>query len=66
MEHQEILNLLNEPTILNSWRENGTCNYIKNRCRLIPVYSSRQKELDADPKAIQQIEFAAELKRNRC
>ena len=50
MEHQEILNLLNEPTILNSWRENGTCNYIKNRCRLIPVYSSRQKELDADPK----------------
>ena len=29
MEHQKILNLLNEPTILNSWRENGTLLKIK-------------------------------------
>ena len=29
----------------------------KNHYRLIAVDLSRQKELDADPKAIQQIEF---------
>ena len=29
---------------------------------LIAVVSSRQRELDADPKAIQQIEFVGELK----
>ena len=32
-------------------------DYIKNHYRLIAVDLSRQKELDADPKAIQQIEF---------
>ena len=31
--------------------------YIKNHYRLIAVDLSRQKELDADPKGIQQIEF---------
>ena len=31
--------------------------YIKNHYRLIPVDLSRQKEFDADPKVIQQIEF---------
>ena len=31
--------------------------YIKNRYRLIAHDSSRQKELDADPKAIQHIQF---------
>ena len=37
-------------------------DYIKNRYRLIVVNLSRQKELDADPKAIQQIEFVGQLK----
>ena len=37
-------------------------NYIKNHYRLIAVDLSRQKELDADPKAIQQIEFVGQLK----
>ena len=37
-------------------------DYIKNHYRLITVDLSRQKELDADPKAIQQIEFAGQLK----
>ena len=36
--------------------------YIKNHYRLIAVDLSRQKELDADPKSIQQVEFAGQLK----
>ena len=36
-------------------------NYIKNHYILIAVDLSRQKELDADPKAIQQIEFVDQL-----
>ena len=31
--------------------------YIKNHYRLIAADFSRQKEIDADPKAFQQIEF---------
>ena len=31
--------------------------YFKDRCQLIAVDLSKQKELDADPRAIQQIEF---------
>ena len=34
---------------------------VKNYYRLIPVDLSRQKRLDADPKAIQQIEFVGQL-----
>ena len=37
-------------------------NYIKNHDRLIAVDLSRQNKLDADPKAIQQIEFLEQLK----
>ena len=38
-------------------------DYIKNHYKLITVVDfSRQKELDADPKAIQQIEFVGKLK----
>ena len=36
--------------------------YIKNHDRLIAVDLNRQKELDVDPKAIQQIEFVGQLK----
>ena len=36
-------------------------NFIKNHYRLIAVDLSRQKELDADTKAIQQIEFVRQL-----
>ena len=35
--------------------------YIKNHYRLIAFDLSRQKELDADPKAIEQIEFVGHL-----
>ena len=38
-------------------------DYIKNNYKLIAVDLSRQKELDADPKAIQQIEFIGQWKR---
>ena len=38
-------------------------DYIKNHYRLIAVDLSRQKGLDADPKAIQQIEFLGQLKK---
>ena len=37
--------------------------FIKNHCRLIVINLSRQKELDADSKAIQQIEFVGQLKK---
>ena len=37
-------------------------DYIKNHYRLIAANLSRQKELDADVKAIQQIEFVGQLK----
>ena len=36
---------------------------IKNHYRLIAVDLSRQKELDADPKAIQQIQFFGQLRK---
>ena len=35
---------------------------INNHYRLIAVDLSRQKELDADPKALQQIEYVRQLK----
>ena len=35
-------------------------DYIKNHYRLIAVDLSRPKELDADPKAIQEIEFVGQ------
>ena len=37
-------------------------DYIKNHYRLKAFDLSSQKELDADPKAIQQIEFVVQLK----
>ena len=37
-------------------------DYIKNHYRLIVAYLSRQKYLDADPKAIRQTEFFERLK----
>ena len=39
------------------------CEYIKKHCRLIAVDLSRQKELDADSKEIQQIVFVGQLKK---
>ena len=39
--------------------------YIKNHYRLIAVNLSRQKESDADPKAIQQIEFVGNWKKTK-
>ena len=38
-------------------------DYIKTHYRLIAVDLSRQKELDVDSKAIQQIEFVGQLKK---
>ena len=37
-------------------------DYIKNHYRFIAVDLSRQKELNADPKSIQQTEFVGKLK----
>ena len=39
------------------------CDYIKNHYKQIAVSLNRQKDLDADPKAIQQIEFVGQLKK---
>ena len=36
--------------------------YVRNYHRIIAVDLTRQKELDVDPKAIQQIEFVGKLK----
>ena len=33
------------------------CAYFKDNCRLIAVDLSKQKDLDADPKAVQQLVF---------
>ena len=38
-------------------------DYIKNHFRVVTVDLCRQKELDADPKAIQQIEFVGQSKK---
>ena len=38
-------------------------DYIKNLYRLITVSLSRQKQLDVNPKAIQQIQFFGQLKK---
>ena len=38
-------------------------DYITNYYRLIPFYLSKQGELDAGPKAIQQIAFVGLLKK---
>ena len=38
-------------------------DYIKNHYRFIAADLSRQKELDADPKVIQQIQFSGQLKK---
>ena len=39
-------------------------NYFKKHCKLVAVDLSKQKELDADPRAIQQIEFKYMLETN--
>ena len=38
--------------------------YFKDHYQLIAVYLSKQKELDADPQAIQQLEFSGMLNTN--
>ena len=38
-------------------------DYIKSHYRLIAVDLSRKKQLDADPKPFQQIEFTRQLKK---
>ena len=37
--------------------------YFKENCKMIAIDVSRQNELDADPRAIQQINFTANLDR---
>ena len=39
-------------------------NYFDKHCKLVAVDLSKQKELDADPRAIQQIEFKYMLRTN--
>ena len=39
-------------------------NYFKNHYKLVAVDLSKQKQLDADPRAIQKIEFKYMLKAN--
>ena len=38
--------------------------YFKDYCKLIPIDISKQQTLDADPKAIQQINFTENLDRD--
>ena len=38
-------------------------NYFKNYCKMIAVDLSKQQALDADPKAIQQINFTENIDR---
>ena len=39
-------------------------NYFKTYYEMIAIYLSKQKALDADPKAIQQINFTGNLEKN--
>ena len=39
--------------------------YFKNYCKMTAIDLSKQQALDADPKAIQQINFTANLERDR-
>ena len=39
------------------------CPYFKENCKMIAIDLSRQNELDAEPRAIQQINFKANLDR---
>ena len=41
-------------------------SYFKNYYKMISIDLSKQKALDADPKAIQQITFSANLDRQQC
>ena len=43
----------------------GTVIILKNHYRLIAIDLHRQKEVDVDPKAIQQIEFVGQLRKTR-
>ena len=38
--------------------------YFKNYHKMMAIYLSKQQDLDADPKAIQQINFTGNLNRN--
>ena len=38
-------------------------NFLKNYCKMIAIYLSKQQALDADSKAIQQIYFTGNLER---
>ena len=40
-------------------------SYFKNYYKMIAIHLSKQQELDADPRAIQQINFTANLDRDR-
>ena len=40
--------------------------YFKDHYQLIAIYLSKQKELDADSRAVQQIEFYGILKTHNC
>ena len=41
-------------------------SYVKKYCKLIGIDLSKQQKLDADPKAIQQINFTGNLDRAEC
>ena len=41
-------------------------SYFKENYKLIAIDLSKQQALDADPKAIQQINFTGNLDRNEC
>ena len=38
--------------------------YFKDHCKMIAIHLSKQQALDADPRAIQQINFTANLDRD--
>ena len=39
-------------------------NYLNKHYKMIAIYLSKQKELDADPKAIEEINFTGKLNRD--
>ena len=57
------IKLLNISYIGNNYYKKSL-KKVKNHYRLTSVDLSRQKELEADPKAIRQIDFVGQLNKN--
>ena len=61
------MKILEELLLVKEMITQGDClldySYFKENCKMIEIDSSKQQALDADPRAIQKINFTANLDR---